>query len=83
MTIIRNISVDVDVLLKENEVGGYTVLVPGLSSCISEGDNEEEALQNIKDAINLYLEDQSLSDFADKRLDNTKDFVSHEDAWNR
>jgi predicted RNase H-like HicB family nuclease len=36
--------------------GGYTVTVPSLPGCISEGDTYEEALTNIKEAIALYLE---------------------------
>jgi antitoxin HicB len=42
--------------LKKNEDGGYTVTVPSLSGCISEGDTFDEALENIKEAITLYLE---------------------------
>ena len=38
------------------EEGGYTVVVPALPGCISEGDTYEEALENIKEAIHLYLE---------------------------
>lgn len=38
------------------EVGGYTVTIPALPGCISEGDTYEEALQNIKEAAELYLE---------------------------
>jgi predicted RNase H-like HicB family nuclease len=34
---------------------GYSVSVPGLSGCWSEGDTEEEALENIRDAIQEYL----------------------------
>jgi predicted RNase H-like HicB family nuclease len=36
--------------------GGYTVTIPNLPGCISEGDNFEEALKNIKEATSLYLE---------------------------
>ncbi len=43
------------VVLEEAEEGGYTVTVPALPGCISEGDTYEEALENIKDAIDLYL----------------------------
>lgn len=43
------------VVLEEAEEGGYTVTVPALPGCISEGDSYEEALDNIKDAIALYL----------------------------
>jgi antitoxin HicB len=44
------------VILESNESGGYTVSVPLLPGCISEGDNREEALANIKEAIELYIE---------------------------
>ena len=44
------------VVLEPNEEGGYTVYVPLLPGCISEGDTREEALTNIKEAIELYLE---------------------------
>lgn len=42
-------------LISQDE-GGYTVLVPDLPGCISEGDTKEEALKNIAEAIDLYLE---------------------------
>jgi len=35
---------------------GYAVWCPGLPGCWSQGDSEEEALENIKDAIQMYLE---------------------------
>jgi predicted RNase H-like HicB family nuclease len=44
------------VILEPNEAGGYTVTVPVLPGCISEGDTKEEALANIKEAIELYIE---------------------------
>ncbi len=44
------------VVLEPSEEGGYTVHVPSLPGCISEGDTEEEALLNIREAIELYLE---------------------------
>ena len=44
------------VVLEPSEEGGYTVIVPTLPGCISEGDSREEALANIKEAIELYLE---------------------------
>jgi predicted RNase H-like HicB family nuclease len=34
---------------------GYSVCVPALPGCWSEGDTEEQALTNIQDAIREYL----------------------------
>ena len=44
------------VLLEYNEEGGYTVTVPALPGCLTEGDTVEEALDNAKEAISGYLE---------------------------
>ena len=44
------------VILEESDEGGYTAYVPLLPGCISEGDTKEEALSNIHEAIELYLE---------------------------
>ena len=44
------------VLLERSDEGGYTAIVPSLPGCISEGDSREEALANIKEAIELYFE---------------------------
>jgi predicted RNase H-like HicB family nuclease len=44
------------VVLESAEEGGFTVYVPSLPGCVSEGETEEEALKNIREAIELYLE---------------------------
>ena len=44
------------VVLEPSDEGGYTVLVPSLPGCISEGETKDEALKNIREAIELYLE---------------------------
>lgn len=46
-----------DVVFEKQQVGGYTVTVPSLPGCISEGNTLKEAKANILDAITLYLED--------------------------
>ena len=38
--------------------GGYSVSVPSLSGCFSQGDSFEESVKNIKEAISLYLEEE-------------------------
>jgi predicted RNase H-like HicB family nuclease len=45
------------VLTPEPEAGGYSVAVPALPGCYTQGDTLEEALDNARDAIRLYLED--------------------------
>jgi len=45
------------ILIPDSESGGYTVTVPSLPGCLSEGDTYEEAMTNIRDAIALYIED--------------------------
>ena len=40
----------------DNETGSYGVYCPELPGCASAGDSEEEALENIKEAIALFLE---------------------------
>jgi len=55
------------IILEPSEDGGFTAFVPALPGCISEGDSREEALRNIREAIDLYLEpvDDDLT-FGDK-----------------
>jgi len=40
----------------DKERGGFTVTIPSLPGCISEGETFEKALENIKEAASLYLE---------------------------
>jgi predicted RNase H-like HicB family nuclease len=40
-----------DVVLEPSEDGGFTAYVPALRGCVSEGKTEDEALDNIRDAI--------------------------------
>lgn len=44
------------VVLEQQEEGGYTVYVPALPGCVSQGETTDEALPNIKEAIEVYLE---------------------------
>jgi predicted RNase H-like HicB family nuclease len=43
------------VVIEQAEEGGYTVYVPALKGCVSEGESEQEAIENIADAIKDYL----------------------------
>jgi len=47
------------VLIEEDkESGGYTAVVPALKSCYTEGETIEELMRNIKEAIELCLEEE-------------------------
>ena len=45
------------VILEREADGGYVVTVPVLPGCVSQGDTREEALANIREAIDLYVDD--------------------------
>ncbi len=44
------------VLIREERDGGYSVSVPALPGCHSQGDTMSEALTNIREAAELWLE---------------------------
>jgi predicted RNase H-like HicB family nuclease len=45
----------------EGDADGYFVSCPALEGCYSQGDTYEEAVENIKDAIRLHLQDRIAS----------------------
>ncbi|MFH1071798.1 MAG: type II toxin-antitoxin system HicB family antitoxin [Nanoarchaeota archaeon] len=59
------------VVLEPQKEGGYTVYVPSLPGCISQGDTRKEALKNIKEAIELFLEPDTneLIEFAGEKVE--------------
>lgn len=44
------------VIIEADETSGYTVSCPSLPGCHSQGETIDEAIANIKEAIELYLE---------------------------
>jgi antitoxin HicB len=44
------------IILKPAEDGGFSVTVPALDGCFTQGDTEEEAIENAREAILCYLE---------------------------
>ncbi len=48
---------DFKVFLEPDETGGYVVSCPALAGCYSQGGTVAEAMANIKEAIELCLED--------------------------
>jgi predicted RNase H-like HicB family nuclease len=44
------------VILEKEEDGGYHAFCPSLPGCHTQGDTYDEAMDNIRDAIKLYIE---------------------------
>lgn len=61
------------IVLEKSDEGGFTVYVPSLPGCISEGNTEEEALKNIKEAIELHLEPVDDDMFFDQKKVDIKE----------
>jgi len=45
-----------DVVLLEDETGGYVAIVPALPGCHTQGNTLTEVMENVKEAIDLYVE---------------------------
>ena len=50
------------VLIEQDEDGVFVAEVPSLPGCISQGETREQAVENIKEAIALYLESLAAHD---------------------
>jgi predicted RNase H-like HicB family nuclease len=44
------------VVVEREDEGGFSVYVPDLPGCASQGETQDEALANIREAIELYLD---------------------------
>ncbi len=64
---------DFKVILEPDETGGFVVICPSLSGCYSQGETIEEALENIKEAILLCLED--MESVGEKIPDQSKTLI--------
>lgn len=62
-----------NVVFQEEKEGGFSAWVPDLPGCASQGETFEEALDNIKEAIELYLESENKE--RDFDYDYKKQFV--------
>lgn len=67
---LKQDKMEIKVVLEKQEEGGFTVYVPSLPGCISQGETAEESLKNIKEAIELYLEpdEEELFDHSKAKL---------------
>jgi predicted RNase H-like HicB family nuclease len=51
-----NMMYEFDVVIIEDETGGYIAFVPALPGCHTQGDSLNELMDNVKEAVELYLE---------------------------
>ena len=61
----------IKILIRPEDVGGFSVSVPALPGCYSQGETLDEALANIREAAELWLEvaaDQALADLPQGEL---------------
>lgn len=59
MTKSKNKIIELNVIVEEEAEGGYSVWVPDLPGCASQGETLSEAIENIKAAAELYLENET------------------------
>ncbi|MEO8399717.1 MAG: type II toxin-antitoxin system HicB family antitoxin [Ignavibacteriaceae bacterium] len=50
------------VVIDKDEDGNYLAICPSLQGCYTEGDTEDEAMESIKDAIRLHIEERLQND---------------------
>lgn len=63
---------DFKILLEpDDEAGGYVVTCPALPGCYTQGDTIDEAIENIKEAILLCLEDLQAQQLPFNDMSNT------------
>lgn len=61
-----------DVVFEPQHEGGYTVYVPDLPGCVSEGQTLEEATEMIRDAMTGYLESLKARGYEPPRVEHRK-----------
>jgi predicted RNase H-like HicB family nuclease len=65
-----------NVVFTQEEEGGYSCYVPDLPGCISQGETFEKAVSNIREAIELYLEDADKDTYFVTPEERRKQFIA-------
>ncbi len=68
-------------VFEKAEEGGYTVLVPDMPGCITEGDTLEQAMWMVQDAIGCWLNDVEEKDYPKARGVNDIDASGYKDSF--
>ena len=56
LMVAENVMLEFDTIILEDETGGYIAFVPALPGCHTQGDTLQELIENVREAIELYLE---------------------------
>ncbi len=54
--LIKRKSMKFNIILEPAEEGGFNVTIPALDGCYTQGETENEAIENAREAILCYLE---------------------------
>ena len=57
---MNNKTRQVGVVIRKEEEGGYSAIIPSLPGCVSQGETFEEVQKNVVEAISLYLEGENI-----------------------
>ena len=71
----RGVILNYTVIFQEESIGGYSVWVPDLPGCASQGETLDEAKKNIEEAIGLYLEDAPADEIREAQFPKHRFFV--------
>lgn len=64
---MRRKVLEYNAIFQKEKEGGFSVWVPSLPGCASQGETFEEALKNIEEAMALYLEDEKTEEETESR----------------
>lgn len=56
LMVAENVMLEFDTIILEDETGGFIAFVPALPGCHTQGDTLQELMENVREAIELYLE---------------------------
>jgi len=56
IAIVKRRVLEYNAIFQKEQEGGYSVWIPSLPGCASQGETFEKSLKNIQEAITLYLE---------------------------
>ena len=65
-----------NVIFTPEDRGWYSAYAPELPGCVSQGETFEKTVENIKEAIELYLEDENPESFLESSKETEKQFMA-------